>query len=280
METKGLEIARFWFFFCLINLVMLFVTSVDKWQPNFSARDMWYFIPEVIFGTLMVLRMGVAVLTVYWQLPGCSCARASALYRVGSNITYPEGHASFLVRLPPILGGAAGIYCPLAMIVSWIAKMTTKTSALRLDNLVILGLMSFLMFAIQSTHYTCLICYNGMINEGMRTRVVMSVNSMPEQLEDVVVMRGPADVAAYRVTLTETMRANCTDCPICSESLEVGLVVVKLPCKHIFHETCSAVWLGNNPSCPICRSMVSLPMAQVPHTVSTEVGARDRPMAS
>lgn len=264
MQTKGLEIARFWFFFCLLNLLMLFMASMDKWRPVFSARDMWYFIPEAVFVTLMILRMGVAIMTVYWQLPGCSCVRASVLYQLGSNITYPEGPTPFLVRLPPILGGVAGVYCLIVLLTSWVAKMTTQTSVLRLDNLVILGLMSFLMFAVQSTHYICLMYHNGMMIEGMQTRIMVAVSSMPEQLEDVVVMRGPADVSAYRVALTESMQANCADCPICSEALEVGLEVVKLPCTHVFHEVCSAVWLGNNPSCPICRSTVSLPLAPGP----------------
>lgn len=278
MHTKGLEIARVWFFFCLLNLVALFMISMDKWQPVNSARDMWYFIPETFFVALMALRMGVAILTVYWQLPGCNCVRASALYQIGSNITYPEGRVPFCVRLPPILCSVAGVFCLVVLLISLVAKITTQTSALRIDNLVALGLMSFLLFAIQSTHYVCLIYYNGMLVEGMQTRVMVAVSSIPEQLEDVVVMQGPADVSAYKVTLTESMQANYANCPICSEALEVGLEVVKLPCTHVFHEVCSAVWIGNNPSCPICRSTVSVPYMQGPSAVAP--GTLDQPSST
>lgn len=49
------------------------------------------------------------------------------------------------------------------------------------------------------------------------------------------------------------------DCAVCKEqfSLETEssdeLVVIKLPCKHPFHEPCILPWLKNSGTCPVCR---------------------------
>ena len=43
------------------------------------------------------------------------------------------------------------------------------------------------------------------------------------------------------------------DCTVCSESFRKGEKIRKLPCKHIFHETCIMPWLATNSTCPNCR---------------------------
>jgi len=43
------------------------------------------------------------------------------------------------------------------------------------------------------------------------------------------------------------------DCVICQELYEEGTVVIKLPCNHLFHETCLLQWLKVQHSCPTCR---------------------------
>lgn len=43
------------------------------------------------------------------------------------------------------------------------------------------------------------------------------------------------------------------DCTVCSESFRKGEKIRKLPCKHIFHETCIMPWLASNSTCPNCR---------------------------
>lgn len=46
-------------------------------------------------------------------------------------------------------------------------------------------------------------------------------------------------------------------CAVCLDELELGSYVIKLPCKHIFHEFCIAEWLRLRRSCPLCRSRCS-----------------------
>lgn len=43
------------------------------------------------------------------------------------------------------------------------------------------------------------------------------------------------------------------DCAICKEGIEVGAILIKFPCYHIFHEGCILTWLNRRNSCPTCR---------------------------
>jgi len=49
------------------------------------------------------------------------------------------------------------------------------------------------------------------------------------------------------------------DCAICKEQFSLKtddpdeLMVVTLPCKHIFHEPCITPWLKSSGTCPVCR---------------------------
>ncbi|KAJ1982351.1 hypothetical protein H4R35_000304 [Dimargaris xerosporica] len=43
------------------------------------------------------------------------------------------------------------------------------------------------------------------------------------------------------------------ECSICRDDFNVGENVVRLPCKHFFHDPCIKQWLRTNGTCPICR---------------------------
>jgi hypothetical protein len=43
------------------------------------------------------------------------------------------------------------------------------------------------------------------------------------------------------------------ECIICSETFEIGCVVTRLPCSHMYHSDCIVGWLHRNCTCPICR---------------------------
>ncbi|CAI9757995.1 unnamed protein product [Fraxinus pennsylvanica] len=42
-------------------------------------------------------------------------------------------------------------------------------------------------------------------------------------------------------------------CAICKDSLNVGDMAKKLPCRHEYHGDCIVPWLSSRNSCPICR---------------------------
>ncbi|OAY68353.1 E3 ubiquitin-protein ligase RING1-like [Ananas comosus] len=42
-------------------------------------------------------------------------------------------------------------------------------------------------------------------------------------------------------------------CMVCLETLEVGTVAKRFPCKHVFHKECITEWLRQQHTCPVCR---------------------------
>lgn len=48
----------------------------------------------------------------------------------------------------------------------------------------------------------------------------------------------------------EELSKNSDDCPICWDKMETGR---KLPCGHLFHNSCLRSWLEQDTSCPTCR---------------------------
>mmetsp|Transcript_3588 Transcript_3588/g.10562 ORF Transcript_3588/g.10562 Transcript_3588/m.10562 type:complete len:382 (-) Transcript_3588:302-1447(-) len=58
--------------------------------------------------------------------------------------------------------------------------------------------------------------------------------------------------AASAVCEEDINRQQC--CPVCDEALNLSEVVIRLACKHVFHESCITPWLTNHNTCPICRS--------------------------
>ena len=57
----------------------------------------------------------------------------------------------------------------------------------------------------------------------------------------------------YRL-LQEAMQEGNASCPICMETVKHP---TKLPCDHVFCETCIAQWLETNQTCPVCRSKLN-----------------------
>lgn len=75
----------------------------------------------------------------------------------------------------------------------------------------------------------------------------------PVPASDEVINNLPRDV------LLEGSDILGKDCAICKEQFSLQtddpdeLMVVTLPCKHIFHEPCIMPWLKSSGTCPVCR---------------------------
>jgi hypothetical protein len=66
----------------------------------------------------------------------------------------------------------------------------------------------------------------------------------------------PASMDAINDLIPLRLRADDRDheeCLICSEIYEIGCVVTRLPCGHMYHSDCIIGWLHRNCTCPICR---------------------------
>ncbi|KAM6980565.1 E3 ubiquitin-protein ligase AMFR [Aplochiton taeniatus] len=61
--------------------------------------------------------------------------------------------------------------------------------------------------------------------------------------------------ARFAVATTEELVANNDDCAICWDNM---LTARKLPCGHLFHNSCLRSWLEQDTSCPTCRMSLNI----------------------
>ncbi|KAG8236856.1 hypothetical protein J437_LFUL017221 [Ladona fulva] len=59
-----------------------------------------------------------------------------------------------------------------------------------------------------------------------------------------------ANVFFYPMATEDDLSANSDNCAICWEKMESAR---KLPCSHLFHDSCLQSWLEQDASCPTCR---------------------------
>ena len=57
--------------------------------------------------------------------------------------------------------------------------------------------------------------------------------------------------------------AMAPECSICQEDMNAGQVVLKLVCRHAYHEACVRVWLETHNTCPLCRHQMPVEQRQV-----------------
>ncbi|XP_012946175.1 E3 ubiquitin-protein ligase AMFR [Aplysia californica] len=60
--------------------------------------------------------------------------------------------------------------------------------------------------------------------------------------------------AKFPMATQEDLEHNADDCAICWEKMESAR---KLPCGHLFHNSCLRSWLEQDTSCPTCRTALS-----------------------
>ncbi|XP_013859993.1 E3 ubiquitin-protein ligase AMFR isoform X2 [Austrofundulus limnaeus] len=61
--------------------------------------------------------------------------------------------------------------------------------------------------------------------------------------------------ARFSVATAEELAANNDDCAICWDAM---LIARKLPCGHLFHNSCLRSWLEQDTSCPTCRTSLNI----------------------
>lgn len=61
--------------------------------------------------------------------------------------------------------------------------------------------------------------------------------------------------ARFAVATAEELVANDDDCAICWDAM---LTARKLPCGHLFHNSCLRSWLEQDTSCPTCRTSLNI----------------------
>jgi hypothetical protein len=71
---------------------------------------------------------------------------------------------------------------------------------------------------------------------------------------DGEVLRG---LLAANASETTAIEVHCGDidavCSICHDDMKEGDTVVKLSCRHCYHDACVVEWLRSNSTCPMCR---------------------------
>ncbi|KAF3918703.1 hypothetical protein AA313_de0207957 [Arthrobotrys entomopaga] len=60
-----------------------------------------------------------------------------------------------------------------------------------------------------------------------------------------------------KVKVTQEQVDEGTECVICQDEYKSDEEVVKLPCKHLYHEECVKRWLETHDACPICRTPIT-----------------------
>ena len=94
---------------------------------------------------------------------------------------------------------------------------------------------------------------------GQVTAIHIEERYAPPQQAEPAAGPPPASRAAIRrvplvtVQADELLKDSNDTCCVCLEPHEVGSVAARLPCGHLFHESCVTSWLTRHCSCPVCR---------------------------
>uniref|UniRef100_A0A336MLV3 CSON003598 protein n=1 Tax=Culicoides sonorensis TaxID=179676 RepID=A0A336MLV3_CULSO len=73
---------------------------------------------------------------------------------------------------------------------------------------------------------------------------------------------------SYPPATAEDLSQNSDNCAICWEKMESAR---KLPCSHLFHNSCLQSWLEQDASCPTCRCSLSIHSYSSQHVHANEI---------
>lgn len=85
---------------------------------------------------------------------------------------------------------------------------------------------------------------------------ILNINNIPYRLVDYddkeVCLVYNSDVIFGNIINSDK------DCSICLDDFKINKKIVRLPCKHVFHEKCLFDTIKYNNSCPMCRTHIQV----------------------
>ncbi|KAI8377630.1 uncharacterized protein BYT42DRAFT_571012 [Radiomyces spectabilis] len=76
----------------------------------------------------------------------------------------------------------------------------------------------------------------------------------------------------YKRRLRPTDKDVATECSICQERFGTELDIIRLSCRHEYHDECIHQWLRLKPTCPICRRSVTSDPVEQPDEARPSTG--------
>ncbi|XP_073137923.1 uncharacterized protein [Henckelia pumila] len=77
--------------------------------------------------------------------------------------------------------------------------------------------------------------------------------SMQEAHEPAMVPATDASIECLKSKMIDSNNDHDGSCRICLEDFEQAVLVMIMPCSHVFHKDCIRKWLKASHYCPICR---------------------------
>lgn len=77
------------------------------------------------------------------------------------------------------------------------------------------------------------------------------------QNSETASLESQTDSSATRVGSDDEAAAGLRTCVVCLDPFEDGVLVMTLPCMHLFHQSCVLPWLqqqGKRAVCPVCKT--------------------------
>lgn len=230
---------------------MVCIEFLMNWSHDLTFAGLWYLIPEIIFGSLLLLWMVTAGLASYRREPACTCYRAVTLY-LDSGV--PVNLDPKLLRRIPVFIGRALILLFLLTSIPSLYFMIVVQLDLRARLMHLVCTTSGLFGIMQTRHTVCSLFYT-----------MAALQLAGRQLQDAFDRdgleardHGPVDMTPYRRPITDLERAREDSCAICTDCFSRHEEISALPCGHMFHEVCAESWIRRAASCPLCRTEVAV----------------------
>ncbi|XP_022151640.1 E3 ubiquitin-protein ligase RNF181-like [Momordica charantia] len=95
---------------------------------------------------------------------------------------------------------------------------------------------------------------------GNSDQVNLHVVALVDYIEEMAIVAEEAPAGAAKSAISRLKKEKVEeevelgDCSVCLNEMNGGSEVIKMPCGHVYHESCILSWLNKNNSCPLCRT--------------------------